>query len=82
LVWVVVGFTVCYAIMRFATYGFYRRVTEEQVVKGARANSHFMESLYGIATIKALNLKGRRSQHWLNLNVDASNAGIKQTRFD
>ncbi|WP_264768829.1 ABC transporter transmembrane domain-containing protein, partial [Klebsiella pneumoniae] len=21
-------------------------------------------------------------QHWLNLNVDASNAGIKQTRFD
>ncbi|MBZ6709768.1 peptidase domain-containing ABC transporter [Klebsiella quasipneumoniae] len=82
LVWVVIGFTVCYAIMRFATYSFYRRVTEEQVVKGARANSHFMESLYGISTIKALNLKERRSQHWLNLNVDASNAGIKQTRFD
>ncbi|MEQ0052663.1 peptidase domain-containing ABC transporter [Klebsiella sp. JN_Kp127] len=82
LVWVVIGFTVCYAIMRFATYSFYRRVTEEQVVKGARANSHFMESLYGISTIKALNLKERRSQHWLNLNIDASNAGIKQTRFD
>jgi ATP-binding cassette subfamily B protein RaxB len=82
LVWVVIGFTACYAIMRFATYSFYRRVTEEQVVKGARANSHFMESLYGISTIKALNLKERRSQHWLNLNVDASNAGIKQTRFD
>ena len=57
LVWVVIGFTICYAIMRFATYSFYRRVTEEQVVKGARANSHFMESLYGISTIKALNLK-------------------------
>ncbi|MBX4303436.1 colicin V synthesis protein, partial [Mycobacterium tuberculosis] len=37
LVWVVIGFTICYAIMRFATYSFYRRVTEEQVVKGARA---------------------------------------------
>ncbi|SAQ69708.1 secretion ATPase [Klebsiella grimontii] len=82
LVWVVVGFTLCYAIMRLATYRFYRRVSEEQVIKGARSSSHFMESLYGIATIKALNLKERRSQHWLNLNIDACNAGIKQTRFD
>ncbi len=83
LVWVVIGFyhLLCdYALCH--PYSFYRRVTEEQVVKGARANSHFMESLYGISTIKALNLKERRSQHWLNLNVDASNAGIKQTRFD
>ena len=82
LVWVVVGFTFCYALMRLLTYRFYRRVAEEQVVKGARSGSHFMESLYGIATIKALNLQGRRSQHWLNLNIDACNAGIKQTRFD
>lgn len=82
LVWVVVGFTMCYAIMRLATYRFYRRVSEEQVIKGARSSSHFMESLYGIATIKALNLKERRSHHWLNLNIDSCNAGIKQTRFD
>lgn len=82
LTWVVVGFTLCYAIMRFATYRFYRRVAEEQVIKGARSSSHFMESLYGISTIKALNLKERRSQHWLNINIEACNAGIKQTRFD
>lgn len=82
LVWVVVGFTLCYAIMRFATYSFYRRVSEEQVIKGARSSSHFMESLYGISTIKALNLKERRSGHWLNINIDACNAGLKQTRFD
>ncbi|MFY9996866.1 MAG: peptidase domain-containing ABC transporter [Leclercia sp.] len=82
LVWVVVGFTLCYAIMRLATYSFYRRVSEEQVIKGARSSSHFMESLYGISTIKALNLKERRSQHWLNINIEACNAGIKQSRFD
>ncbi|HII0044529.1 TPA: peptidase domain-containing ABC transporter [Klebsiella variicola] len=82
LTWVVVGFTLCYAIMRLATYRFYRRVAEEQVIKGARSNSHFMESLYGISTVKALNLRKRRSQHWLNINIDASNASIKQTRFD
>ncbi len=82
LVWVVVGFTACYAIMRLATYRFYRRVSEEQVIKGARSSSHFMETLYGIATIKALNLKNIRSKHWLNINIEACNAGIKQTRFD
>ena len=82
LVWIVIGFTACYALMRLATYRFYRRVSEEQVIKGARSNSHFMETLYGIATIKALNLKDRRSRYWLNINIDACNAGIKQTRFD
>jgi len=82
LSWVVIGFTLCYAIMRLATYRFYRRVSEEQVIKGARSSSHFMESLYGISTIKALNLKERRSKHWLNINIEACNAGIKQTRFD
>ncbi|MCP6559462.1 ABC transporter transmembrane domain-containing protein, partial [Klebsiella pneumoniae] len=66
LVWVVLGFTVCYAIMRALTYKFYRTVSEELIVKRARSGSHFMESLYGIATIKSLNLKNRRSQHWLN----------------
>ena len=55
LVWVVVGFTLCYAIMRFATYSFYRRVAEEHGLSRARSSSHFMESLYGISTIKALN---------------------------
>lgn len=82
LVWVVLGFTVCNAIMRALTYKFYRTVSEELIVKRARSGSHFMESLYGIATIKSLNLKNRRSQHWLNTNIDVSNAGLKQTRFD
>ena len=82
LVWVVLGFTVCYAIMRALTYKFYRTVSEELIVKRARSGSHFMESLYAIATIKSLNLKNRRSQHWLNTNIDVSNAGLKQTRFD
>ncbi len=82
LVWVVLGFTLCYAAMRIATYKFYRTISEELIVKRARSGSHFMESLYGIATIKSLNLKSRRSQHWLNTNIDVSNAGLKQTRFD
>lgn len=82
LTWVVIGFTVCYAVMRLITYKFYRTISEELIVKRARSGSHFMETLYGIATIKSLNLKNRRSQHWLNTNIDVSNVSLKQTRFD
>jgi len=82
LVLVVIGFTLCYILMRLITYKFYRAINEELIVKQARSGSHFMESLYGIATIKSLNLKQRRSQHWLNTNIDTCNASLRQTRFD
>lgn len=82
LVWVVMGFTLCYALMRLVTYRLYRQLSEEQIVKGAKSSSHFMETLYGISTVKSLGIDNIRSSHWLNLNIDATNTGIKITRFN
>lgn len=82
LVWVVSGFTLVYILIRMMTYRTYRQFSEEQIVKAAKANSHFMETLYGISTVKALGIKETRSSYWLNLNVDAANTNIKITRFN
>lgn len=82
LLWVVLGFTLCYALLRISTYGYYRKVSEEQIVKSAKSGSHFMETLYGISTIKALGVYKKRANFWLNLNIDTANSSIKQTRFD
>jgi len=82
LVWVVMGFTLCYALMRLFTYRIYRQLSEEQIVKSAKSSSHFMETLYGISTVKALGINNVRSNFWLNLNIDATNTGIKITRFN
>ncbi|WP_261158027.1 peptidase domain-containing ABC transporter, partial [Serratia entomophila] len=82
LVWVVMGFTVIYVVLRLSTYRHYRQASEEQLVKGAKAGSHFMETLYGIGTLKALGLAGTRSQYWLNLNIDTTNANIRLTKLD
>ena len=82
LVWVVLGFTLIYMILRLATYQRYRQAQEEQIVKGARAGSHFMESLYGIGTLKALGITARRAQFWLNLTIDTTNATIRLTKLD
>ncbi len=82
LVWVVLGFTLLYMGLRIFTYRHYRQASEEQIIKGAKANSHFMETLYGISTLKALGLAPTRAQQWLNLNIDTTNATIRLTKLD
>ena len=82
LYFVVLGFTLLYVALRLATYPRYRQAQEEQIVKDARASSHFMETLYGIATLKVLGLNKIRSRYWLNLNIETTNAVIRMTRLD
>lgn len=82
LVWVVLGFTALYVLLRLLTYDYYRQLSEESLFKSARAGSYFMETLYGIGTIKVQGMAERRSAHWLNLEIDAINTGLKITRMD
>ncbi|WP_340619820.1 peptidase domain-containing ABC transporter [Xenorhabdus siamensis] len=81
LVWIVSGFTIIYIIVRFLTYQYYRQLSEEQIVKEARANSHFMETLYSINTLKALGLCETRAKSWLNLNIDTLNSNTKLNKI-
>ncbi|EIP4524483.1 peptidase domain-containing ABC transporter [Salmonella enterica] len=82
LTWIVIGFTTAYVLIRLVTYGYYRQISEETLVRGARASSYFMETLYGIATVKIQGMAERRGTHWLNLKIDAINSGIKLTKMD
>ncbi|HHV4158036.1 TPA: peptidase domain-containing ABC transporter [Klebsiella pneumoniae] len=82
LTWIVLGFTTVYVLIRLVTYGYYRQISEETLVRGARASSNFMETLYGIATVKIQGMAERRGTHWLNLKIDAINSGIKLTKMD
>ncbi|EPT6557959.1 colicin V export peptidase/ABC transporter CvaB [Escherichia coli] len=82
LTWIVLCFTTIYIFIRLVTYGNYRQISEECLVREARAASYFMETLYGIATVKIQGMVGIRGAHWLNLKIDAINSGIKRTRMD
>ncbi|KOC89265.1 peptidase domain-containing ABC transporter [Winslowiella iniecta] len=79
---VVVVFTLLYVILRLGTFARYRQLAEEQLIKSATASSHFTESLYGIATLRAQGLAGQRRRNWLTLTVDAANASVTKRRFD
>ncbi|EEB7979986.1 peptidase domain-containing ABC transporter [Escherichia coli] len=82
LTWIVLCFTTIYIFIRLVTYGNYRQISEECLVREARAASYFMETLYGIATVKIQGMVGIRGAHWLNMKIDAINSGIKLTRMD
>jgi ATP-binding cassette subfamily B protein RaxB len=82
LTWIVIGFTTVYVLLRLLTYGYYRQLSEESLVRSARSSSYFMETLYGIATVKMQGMAERRSTHWLNLEIDTINTGIRVTKMD
>ncbi|EOX7393409.1 peptidase domain-containing ABC transporter [Enterobacter quasiroggenkampii] len=79
---VVIGFTALYVLTRLMTYSTYRELSEETLIRDARTRSYFMETLYGIATVKMQGLSERRGTHWLNLEIDTINTEIKITKMD
>lgn len=83
LLWGVVTCFMLIAItMRVVAFPRYRQLTEEQLIKNAAAGSHFTESLWGIATLRAQGLTSQRRRNWLTLEVDAANAAVSRRRFD
>jgi ATP-binding cassette subfamily B protein RaxB len=82
LAWLVLAFTATYVIIRFLTYDTYRRLSEEVLIRDARKKSHFMETLYGIATVKIQGISERRGMQWLNLEIDNINSAIRVTKLD
>jgi ATP-binding cassette subfamily B protein RaxB len=79
---IAVGTMVLYAIMRSLAYRVYRRANEESIVSAARENSHFIESLRGMPSIKALGIGDRRQATWNNYLVDRISAELRVQRVD
>jgi ATP-binding cassette subfamily B protein RaxB len=53
-----------------------RRANEEQIVHAAKQQSHFLESLRGVQSIKLFGKRDLRLGAWQNLAVDNFNRGI------
>ena len=63
----------CYALLRWMAYTPLRRATAEAIVWGARRDSHFLETMRGIRTIKVFNAQDQRRSQWINLLVETIN---------
>lgn len=71
-----------YAAVRTLSYLPYRTISEEAIVHAANENSHFMESVRGMSSLKVLNLEERRRGVWINHLVDRVNAELRVGKFD
>ncbi|MDU8571413.1 peptidase domain-containing ABC transporter [Pseudomonas syringae] len=67
---------VIYALARWAWFGPLRRASENQLVHAARQQSHFLESVRGVRTIKLFNRPEQRCSAWSALLVEEINAGL------
>jgi ATP-binding cassette subfamily B protein RaxB len=65
-----------YALMRWLWYRPLRRATEEQIVRTAKQQTHFLETVRGAKTIKLFNRHDERRASWVSLLVEQVNAGL------
>ncbi|MBV8399892.1 MAG: peptidase domain-containing ABC transporter, partial [Acetobacteraceae bacterium] len=77
-----VGVMVIYGLTRALAYRFYRVANEEAIVTAAQENTHFIETLRGMPSIKALVIGERRQANWNNYLVDEISAGLRVQKLD
>jgi ATP-binding cassette subfamily B protein RaxB len=65
-----------YGVLRWVFYGSLRRATEEHIVHSAKQQSHFLETVRGVQSIKLFGRQEERRSRWLNLVVDAVNQDL------
>ncbi|EPE4165733.1 peptidase domain-containing ABC transporter [Yersinia enterocolitica] len=82
LVFIVLGFTALYVLLRMFTFSRYKQLSEERLIKDANASSYLTETLFGIATVRAQGIAGLRRRNWLTLTTDAANASVTLNKFD
>ena len=77
-----VGVMVLYGITRAVAYRLYRAANEEAIMYAARENTHFIETLRGMPSIKALVIGDRRQAAWNNYLVDHVGAELRIQKLD
>ena len=76
LAMVALGAVALYGILRWSFYEPLRRATEEHIVHTAKQQSHFLETVRGVQSIKLFGRQEERRSRWLNLVVDAVNQDL------
>lgn len=81
LTFIVLGTVILYALVRLALYRPLRLLTEESIVASANTDSHFMESVRAIQTIKLFQRENERQSQWQNRLAETMNKNIGIARW-
>jgi ATP-binding cassette subfamily B protein RaxB len=78
---IVLGAAAAYGLLRYALYGPLRRASEEQIVRLAKQQSNFLETVRGVQSVKLFNRQQQRDALYQNLLVDQFNASVRVQRL-
>lgn len=78
---IVVVSVLFYVALRNLAYLPLRRSMEEQIMRMAKQQTHLIETLRGIRTIKVLGREDSRKTRWMNLLADTTNAQVETERL-
>jgi len=78
---IVIVSVVLYVALRNLAYLPLRRSMEEQIMRSSRQQTHLIETLRGIRTIKVLGREDSRKTRWMNLLADTTNAQVETERL-
>jgi ATP-binding cassette subfamily B protein RaxB len=76
LAWIAIAAMVLYGLGRWAWFAPLRRATEAQIIHAAKQQTHFLETVRGVKTIKLFQRHDERRSSWLLLLVDQINADL------
>jgi ATP-binding cassette subfamily B protein RaxB len=78
---IVIVSVLLYVALRNLAYLPLRRSMEEQIMRMAKQQTHLIETLRGIRTIKVLGREDSRKTRWMNLLADTTNAQVETERL-
>ena len=67
---------ILYAGLRYVRYGALRNANRDHLILAAKEQSHFLETMRGIQSVKVGGLEQKRHSQWLNLLVKATNREV------
>ncbi len=79
---IALGAVILYGVLRLVRYDALRMASEGQIVRLARQQSHFMETIRGIQAIKLFNRQADRKTRYLKMVVDSTNSSIAIQRLN
>jgi ATP-binding cassette subfamily B protein RaxB len=78
---IVIVSVLLYVALRNLAYLPLRRSMEEQIMRMAKQQTHLIETLRGIRTIKVLGREDSRKTRWMNLLAETTNAQVETERL-
>ena len=71
-----------YAILRWLTFSQQRNITSQHIINRASQESHFLESIRGMQSIRLYNHQKERYVNWMNLSAREFNAHLRLEKFN